>query len=91
MTQSGDNWSAKVLALFNPIYRWWMLVVGAFSWLVARVVAIILFITAFLAYGIVMRIVGFDPLDRQLDESRSSYWTDTDGTNSELSDFRKQY
>lgn len=91
MARSDDDWTGTVLAHLKPVYRGWMLVVGAFSWFLARLVAIILFVTAFLAYGVVMRIVGFDPLNRHLDETRSSYWTDDDGSNSDLSDFRKQY
>jgi len=69
----------------------WMAVVHAFSWLVARLVAVVLFVVGFVPYGVVMRLIGFDPLDRDPDAEADSFWTTADASNENADDFRKQY
>lgn len=76
--------------LVTACYRGWMTVVGAFSWVIVRVATIAVYIVGFVPYGLVMRAIGFDPLDRQLDD-RETYWTEVEGTNDDLERFRRQY
>lgn len=75
----------------SPVIDAWMVVVRAFSWVVARVVAVAMFVVAFVPYSIVMWAVGFDPLDRETDPSAESYWTDVEATNDTPEAFRKLY
>lgn len=75
----------------RPVYNAWMIVVEAFSWVAARLVAALLFVIGFIPYGIVMRLIGVDPLKRDLTEERESYWTEPTADNHELDEFRKQY
>jgi len=89
----GDRtgWRDWLPAQIQAIVDAWFLVVRAFSWLAVRAVAILLFPTAFLAYGLALRAFGKDPLDRSLTEDRSSYWSDPELTNEDLEMFRRQY
>lgn len=81
----------EILAPFQPVYDAWMVIVGAFSWFMARLVAAILFVIGFIPYGLVLRLVGTDPLSRRLDDEADSYWTDPEADNRTLDDFKKQY
>lgn len=80
-----------VLSPLRPLFDGWMLIVRGFSWLLARVFAVALFFTGFLGYGIVMRLVGFDPLHRTIDEDRETYWGETVTNCTNIEEFKKQY
>lgn len=82
---------ASVRRLVRRIVAAWMVVVRAFSWFTARVVAVSVFAIGFVPYALVMRIIQFDPLDRDLDPDSKSYWSEPPATNRELDEFRKQY
>lgn len=71
--------------------NFWFILVGALSWLLVRILSVILFPTVVLAYSIGMRLVGFDPLNRGVDQDRPSYWTDAELTNEDLEEFKRQY
>lgn len=81
----------EVLEPLRPVYDAWMVVVRAFSWVVARIAVGLLFVIGFIPYGLVMRLVGVDPLTRDLTEDRDTYWTDPTDDNHDLDEFRKQY
>jgi hypothetical protein len=81
----------SALSPLQPIYDAWMAVIAAFSWLLARIVLTILFFTAFLIYGVVLRIVRRDPMRRSLDPDRESYWGDNIVSNDELADYEVLY
>lgn len=82
---------ATVRRILGPILAVWMAIVRAFSWFVARVVAVVLFVVGFIPYSIVMRLVRFDPLDRRLNADAESYWTEAEAENDDMDAFRKQY
>lgn len=84
-------WIADTFQPLQPVYDAWMRVIAAFSWLLARVVLTVAFFTAFLLYGVVLRLTGKDPMSRTIDDDAESYWTDNVVTNDELSDFKTQY
>ncbi|NHN46555.1 hypothetical protein G9464_02945 [Halostella sp. JP-L12] len=86
----GDSFGA-VRGGIQAVVAAWMAVVRAVSWLIARVVALLAFVIGFVPYSIVLRLVRFDPLDRDLDPEAESYWSETVATNRELDEFRKQY
>lgn len=77
--------------LFDPVITAWMAIVRAFSWAIARIVAVVLFVVGFVPYSVVMRLVRFDPLDRRLDPETESYWKEAGATNDDMDSFRKQY
>lgn len=79
------------LPWLEQVWNAWLVVVGAFSWVVARVVSVVAFVVVFTPYGLVMRLVGFDPLNRGFDETRESYWMEPEATTTTMDDFEKQY
>lgn len=84
-------WIATHFAPLHPIYDAWMTVIAAFSWLLARVVLTIAFFTVFLLYGLILRLMSKDPMNRTLDGERASYWTDSDISSDSISEFKNQY
>ena len=60
--------------LFRGIYRVWFgfsIVLGFF---VSRIILTILFCVIIVPMGLIMRLVGKDPMDRKLDSKAPSYW-----------------
>ena len=61
-------------AALRPIHMVWMPVsrgiARALTWLLLTVV----FVLVFTPYGMIMRAMGKDPLERKIDRNRSSYW-----------------
>ena len=94
MAARGSSLSGRItdaLAPLKPLYDAWMRVIAAFSWVLVRVLLVALFATGFLAYGIVLRLLGRDPLNRTTDPDAGSYWEDSKADNSSLEDFERQY
>lgn len=79
------------LGPLEPVWDFWMILVRAFSWVVVRVGLLILFITVFLSYGLILRILRKDPLQRGLNSNAESYWGYNVISNTSIGDFKKQY
>lgn len=84
-------WIADTFAPLRPVYDAWMRLIAGFSWLLARVVLTIAFFTIFLLYGVILRLIGKDPMNRALDEHRSSYWSENIVNSDDIEDFKTQY
>lgn len=57
-----------------PVYRIWMTLARALAWINTRIILFLLFYGVVTPVGVVMRLLGRDPLKRKLDRSCSSYW-----------------
>lgn len=75
----------------RPLYDAWMATIAAFSWLLARVLLTLAFFTVFLTYGIVLRLLRRDPMNRSLDATASSYWQENVVSNKTIEEFQRQY
>lgn len=82
---------ARVRRIFYRIKEAWLTVVSVISWVMTRAVALLVYLVGFVPYGITMRLFRFDPLDRDLDQDRESYWEEVDMENHDLDAFRNQY
>lgn len=89
--RSVRDWLIDTLEPLRPVYDAWMRVIAAFSWVLVRLALVLMFFTVFLLYGIVLRIVGKDPMQRELDPQRDSYWGGNILNNTGVDDFKKQY
>lgn len=89
--RSIKTWIADSFDPLRPIYDAWMRAIAGFSWLLARVMLTFAFFTVFLLYGVVLRLIGKDPMNRTIDENATSYWTDNVIENDDIQDFEKQY
>lgn len=81
----------SALSPLRPVYDAWMRVVSGFAWVLIRVLLVLLYVTAFLFYGIVLRLLRKDPLKRRFHEDVESYWDGTVKLNDSLEDFENQY
>jgi ABC-type uncharacterized transport system permease subunit len=61
--------------LRRPIYLGWMYAAYPIGWAVSHIVLAIAFFLVFTPVGLLMRLLGRDPLARQFDPSASTYWT----------------
>lgn len=81
----------SALSPLSPVYDAWMWLISGFSWLLIRVMLVLLFFTVFTIYGVVLRILRRDPMNRHLDPDADSYWTGSVKVNGAKNDFEKQY
>lgn len=89
--RTAKTWVANTVAPLRPVYTAWMTVIAGFSWILARVMLTIVFVTMFVPYGIVLRLVNKDPLNRTLADDQSSYWGEHVVSNTDMDDFNRQY
>ena len=62
-------------SLLGPVHRVWMQVAHALGWFNTRVVLGLVYFAVMTPTGVVMRLVGKDPLDRRL-RDRPTYWVE---------------
>jgi hypothetical protein len=75
----------------KPIYRGWMVFTRCVSWLLTNVVLGVVFYLGFTATGLVMRLLGKDPLHRRMDKGARSYWVKRDSASGNSSDYERQF
>ena len=61
--------------LLGPVHTVWMKVADALGWFNTRVLLGLVYFVVMTPTGIVMRLMGRDPLDRRLGD-RASYWVE---------------
>jgi len=62
-------------SLLGPVHTVWMRAAHALGWLNTRLLLILVYYLVMTPTGVVMRLVGRDPLDRRLND-RPSYWVE---------------
>lgn len=70
------HWGLSVLlpALVRPIHRLWMAFALALGFVMTRVILFLVFFGLVTPIGLVMRLLGRDPLDRGTDRESDSWW-----------------
>lgn len=61
--------------IFRPVYVLWMALAFPIGWTISHLVLLILFYLVLTPIGLLMRLFGYDPMERKLDRSAKSYWT----------------
>ncbi len=61
-------------ALLRPVYVAWMVAAYPIGWVVGHLVIGVIFYLVVTPIGLLMRLVGRDPLNRQFDPKSESYW-----------------
>jgi hypothetical protein len=64
--------------LLRPVYILWMALALPIGWVVSHLLLLAVFYLVVTPIGLMMRLVGYDPLKRQIDRSAKSYWTPHD-------------
>ena len=67
-----------VRALRLPVYLGWMFLVSPIGWTVSHLVLIVVYYLVLTPIGLVMRLVGRDPMTRKLDREAETYWIEHD-------------
>jgi hypothetical protein len=69
-----------VPSLLRRIYVGWMVAAYPIGWVVSHTVLALVFYLVITPIGLVLRIVGRDPLSRRLDRSARTYWIAREAT-----------
>ena len=66
-------WALVAPGTLQPVYVGWMKFGHVMNWINTRLILGILFYGIFLPFGMIMRLLGKDPMHRKLDEAVSTY------------------
>ena len=92
-------WAASTVLIFlyylipplrKPTYMAWMYAVMPIGWVVSHLLLIAIYFLLLTPIGFMMRLCGYDPMNRTLDRSAKSYWIPREARRSKASYF-KQY
>jgi hypothetical protein len=74
----------------RPVYILWMAVALPIGWVISHLILLATYYLVFTPVGLLMRLVGYDPLNRRIDREAKSYWTQHD-SGVETAQYFKQY
>jgi hypothetical protein len=66
--------SRVIPPLFRRFYRLWLSFAVVLGYFVSKILLTLVFCLAVLPTGLIMRLIGKDPMERKLDPNASSYW-----------------
>ncbi len=67
-------WGLLSLYSLKPVFLAWMVVTRTIMFLVTMIVLGLVFYIGFTGIGLLMRLLGKNPLDRKFDRTAASYW-----------------
>ena len=84
-----------VIGVFRPglmrvVYVVWMAAVFPIGWLVSHLLLAAIYYLVITPIGVMMRVCGYDPMQRRLDRQATTYWKPRQGTDDPKRYF-KQY
>ena len=63
-----------VPVILKPVYRVWMALAVVLGFIMTRVILTMVYYLIMTPTGLIMRLLGKDPLDRKIDPNAASYW-----------------
>ncbi len=75
----------------KPVYLGWMVITRCIAWLLTTVVLGLVFYIGFTLTGLVLRLLGKDPLNRRLDKEAASYWHKREPGRAEKVHYERQF
>lgn len=66
-------WALLLPASLAPVYRGWLAFGHVLGWINTRIILGIMFYLLFLPVGLVIRLLGKDPMARKIDKSTETY------------------
>ncbi len=66
--------SRLIPPLFKAIYRFWITISIVLGYFVSRILLTIIFFIVITPMGLIMRVMGKDPMERKLDPDAATYW-----------------
>ena len=76
--------------LRRPLYFGWMYATYPIGWVISHTVLAAIFYLVMTPIGVVLRAVGWDPLQRRIDRDAATYWT-RDNPHREMEGYFRQY
>jgi hypothetical protein len=76
--------------VFRPVYVLWMALALPIGWTISHLLLMIVYYLVMTPIGLLMRLFGYDPMERQFECSAKSYWKTHDPAASTARYF-KQY
>lgn len=73
----------------RPLYLIWMFATYPIGWLLSHVILAVAYFLVITPIGLLMRICGYDPMQRQIDHSTRSYWIPRPASRESSSYFRQ--
>lgn len=61
-------------ALMRPIFIGWMYAAFPIGWTISHLLLAMIYYLLITPIGLVMRLVGYDPMQRELDPAAKTYW-----------------
>lgn len=77
--------------ILKPIYIIWMSLAFVLGWLNTRLILFIIFYLISTPIGLVLKLLGFDLLDRKLEKDRETYWKRKEKGKPDFSDYERQF
>lgn len=62
----------------RPVYVVWMTLAMPIGWTVSHLLLLMVYYLVITPIALMMRLVGYDPLNRQIERSAATYWTPHD-------------
>ena len=66
-------WALLLPATLEPVYHGWMKFGHVLGWINTRIILGLMFYTIFFVVGLIMKVIGNDPMSRKIDKSADSY------------------
>ena len=60
----------------RPMYLAWMYAAFPLGWVISHVLMAVIYYLVFTPTGLIMRIVGYDPMHRKFDPDAPTYWVE---------------
>jgi hypothetical protein len=75
----GASWAIGLIGLIVPqavrwVYVGWMVAVFPIGWVVSHFLLALIFFGVIMPIGLILRVLGRDPMRKLLDRSASTYW-----------------
>jgi len=84
-------WGLIFLYSLKPIYLVWMVITRTIAFLVTTLVLSLVFYIGFTVIGLIMRLLGKNPLDRKFDRNADSYWIRRDPYSFSQEHYERQF
>ncbi|MFA5156202.1 MAG: SxtJ family membrane protein [Candidatus Omnitrophota bacterium] len=75
----------------KPVYVAWMRLALILNWMNTRLLLIIVFYLLITPIAVIMRAFGKDPLDRQIDRAKLSYWIAKSAKQQQALNYERQF
>lgn len=85
------SWGWISPSTLKPVYLVWMALTRCIAWFLTTLILSLVFYIGFTLTGVVIRLLGKDPLHRKIDRQAASYWIKRGAGRVERTDYERQF